>query len=142
MVLKRLSALIATAGYLFSSTVALAAGKQVDSINLSDTQKGHGIIANTGLNTLLGNSLTVVFAVAAILVLAMLIWGGVEWVLSGGDKEKVGNARKRIISSLLGLVVIALAYVILKVVGGIFGFDVLSNFVIPSLDCNDPTACP
>ena len=53
----------------------------------------------------------------------MLIWGGIEWVLSAGDKEKVANARKRIIASLVGLVIIALAYFILKIVGPIFAFD-------------------
>ncbi len=106
----------------------------VDTINLGPAQGEFGIGAGTSLNVIISNAITVVFVVAAILVLIMLIWGGIEWVLSGGDKEKVANARKRIIASLVGMALIALAFLIVRVVGEIFGFNVLGNLTIPALD--------
>lgn len=106
----------------------------VGNINLGGAQGTFGINTDTGINTLITNAITIVFIVAAVLVLIMLIWGGIEWVISGGDKEKVANARKRIISALVGMAIIALAFFIVKVVGGIFGFDVLSDLEIPTLE--------
>lgn len=129
--MKKLSSLITALGYFLTAKIAFA---QVGNINLGNTQSNFGINADTGVDKIITNAITIVFIVAAVLVLAMLIWGGIEWVLSGGDKEKVGNARKRIIASLIGLVIIALAYVILQVVGGIVGFNVLQNLTIPALD--------
>ncbi len=115
---------------------------QTDSrtINLGQTQGNKGIPANTtSLQTILTNAITLIFTVAAILVLAMLIWGAVEWVLSGGDKEKVANARKRVTNALIGLAIIALIFVIVRVVGQIVGFHILNNLQIPSLNTTTST---
>lgn len=111
-----------------SSVFALA-----ETINLGNVQN-RGIGANTALELIFKNVVTIIFTVAAILVLAMLIWGGVEWVLSGGDKEKVGNARKRIINSLIGLLIIGIAFVIVNVVGQIVGFNILTQLALPNLN--------
>lgn len=85
------------------------------------------------VQTIISNAVIIVFTLAAILVLAMLIWGAVEWILSAGDKEKVASARKRITHTLVGLVILALVFVILRVVGGAVGFNPLCNLPIPSL---------
>ena len=133
--MKRLLLAVSSVGYLFSTQIVSAASSEVGgSVNLGSTQGGLGIAAGTQLSTIISNAVTIVFSIAALLVLAMLIWGGIEWVLSGGDKEKVANARKRIIASLVGLALIALAYLIVTVIGGIFNFNVLGNLRLPSLD--------
>lgn len=130
--MKKLSAFIA---YLFSFVFVKVVNAQNDlNVNLGSTQGNNGIGASTSLGTIIKNATTTIFAIAAILVLAMLIWGGVEWVLSGGDKEKVANARKRIIASLIGLAIIALAFFIVSVFGQILHFNVLNNFTIPTLN--------
>ncbi len=133
--MKKYLAVFSPFVYLISTKLALAQQNNgnVDNVDLGKAQGINGVNFNTPLGTVLGNAITILFTVAAILVLAMLIWGGVEWVLSGGDKEKVGNARKRIISALIGLAIIALAFLIVRVVGGIFGFNVLGNLEIPNL---------
>lgn len=89
--------------------------------------------AETLVGNIIGNAIIIVFTVAAVAVLAMVLWGAVEWIFSGGDKEKVGNARKRITYALIGLVLIALTFVILTIVGEILEFDVLKGLRIPSL---------
>ncbi|MBI3485846.1 hypothetical protein HY025_02770 [Candidatus Daviesbacteria bacterium] len=129
--MKKLAALLTSFGYLIFSKLAFAQNP-VENIDIGNTQ-GAGIQANTSVGTLLGNSITLIFTVSAILVLAMLIWGGIEWVLSGGDKEKVANARKRIIGALIGLAIIALSFLIVRVVGQIVGFNILTNLTIPTL---------
>lgn len=83
--------------------------------------------------TVLTNSVTIIFTVAAVLLIAMLTWGALEWVLSGGDKEAVGSARKRITNALIGLVILGVTFVIARVIGTIVGFNPLQNLPIPSL---------
>ncbi|MEN9407346.1 MAG: hypothetical protein RLZZ455_562 [Candidatus Parcubacteria bacterium] len=60
-------------------------------------------------NTILGNTLNAAFVLAAILVLFYMIWAGIQWIMSGGDKQKIAAARNRIIYSVVGLLIIALA---------------------------------
>lgn len=106
----------------------------VGTINLGGAQGEFGVSTDTTINQLITNAITIIFIIAAVLVLIMLIWGGIEWVLSGGDKEKVANARKRIISALIGMAIIALAFFIVTIVGQILGFNVLNDLTIPTLE--------
>lgn len=85
------------------------------------------------LQTIIKNSITIIFTVAAILVTAMLLWGAIEWISSGGDKEKLSSARKRIMQALIGLIILALAFVILKIISGIVGINILEGLNLPSL---------
>lgn len=91
-----------------------------------------GINSNTSINTLLGNTVTIIFIAAVIVVVFFLIFGGFEWILSGGDKEKIGHARGRIINALIGLAILALAFVIVRVVALILHVD-FTSLKIPSL---------
>lgn len=130
---KKLSLIATSIVYFLSAKLAIAQTVN-DTISLNNVQQNFGIGSNTPLGTIVKNSVTLIFTIAAVLVLAMLIWGGIEWVLSGGDKEKVANARKRIIGSLIGMAIVALAFLIVRVIGGIVGFDILTNLQVPSLN--------
>jgi hypothetical protein len=103
--------------------------------------KGMGIAALTGgdqnnlIKTIFTNVITLFFTVGALGFTIMIIWGAVDWILSGGDKEKVANARKRITQAIVGLVVLSLSFVIMLVVGQILSIDALQygRFNIPGL---------
>lgn len=81
---------------------------------------------------LIGSIITAIFVIAIIVALAFLIWGGLKWILSGGDKGKVDAARQTIIAAVIGLVVIFLSYFILNFVVGLFipNFS-LQNVTLP-----------
>lgn len=93
-----------------------------------------GINPGTGLATLITNALTIAFIVAAILVLFFLVIGAFRWITSGGDKEAVAGARKQIVAALVGLAILALAAVIIVVVGQILNIDIFRITRLPSLD--------
>lgn len=76
-------------------------------------------------------NLLVVIAVIASLV--YLIYGGLRWVISGGDKEKVEAARKTVVAAIIGLVVVLLSWVIITVVMQIVTGSGLTNFTLPTL---------
>lgn len=96
-----------------------------------------GINPAAGIGTILSNALTIIFVAAALAVLFFLVIGAFKWIISGGDKEAVGAARKTIVAALVGLAILALAFLIVVVVGQILNIDILNLRFIPSLD-----ACP
>ncbi len=56
--------------------------------------------------------LNVVFGIAGVLAVAYLVWAGLSYVTAGSDTEKAGKARQAIVHAVIGLIIIALAFVI------------------------------
>src|SRR5689334_2727176 len=61
----------------------------------------------TDIGRLVSTGVSVTIIIAGILVFIFLVWGGLEWLTSGGDKGKTENARNRITAALVGLAIIA-----------------------------------
>ena len=82
---------------------------------------------------LLGNLITLAFIIAVVVALAYLIYGGVRWIMSGGDKAALDSARNHIVAAILGLIVVFLAFFILNILIGFFLPGVsLSSLTLPS----------
>lgn len=64
---------------------------------------------------------TMLLITAIILTLFFLIWGGIEWITSGGNKEKLAGAQKKVIFAGIGLIISLGAFMIINIVGGFFG---------------------
>ena len=75
-----------------------------------------------GLGNILGWALNLIFVGAGLFVLYHLIFGALEWISSGGDKEKVEKARKRITTAITGLVILFVTLGIIVLIEQIFGF--------------------
>lgn len=76
----------------------------------------------------------IIFVVAVIMTFLFLLWGGIQWIASGGDKAKYEEARNRITAALIGLAIVALAWLIMKIVTYFFGLPDLfdtEDFPIP-----------
>lgn len=127
-VVKRISPLIAGFGFLANATKAFA-----ENINVNLGSTGVGIPAATGVGQIIANAVRIVFAIALIAVLAMLAWGAFEWIISGGEKEKVASARNRITHALIGLALLGLSFVIVTFVGKLVGINDVFNINIPTL---------
>ena len=72
---------------------------------------------------LIGNIFNIIFIVVVILALAFLVYGGIKWITSGGDKAGVESARNMIVAALVGLVIAFLAYFIVGIIFQLFGLD-------------------
>lgn len=57
-----------------------------------------------------------VIGIAALVCLAMLIWGAFNYMTSGGDKNKTATARSRIIFAIVGLLLVALSFSIAVII--------------------------
>lgn len=73
--------------------------------------------------------ITVLFIGITLTSLIFFILGGIQWIISSGDKAKIEAARKRLVYSLIGLVVVFLSYFIINLVSQFFGVKLLN---IPS----------
>lgn len=61
----------------------------------------------------------------------MFIWGAITWILSGGDKASVENAKGRITNAIIGLVLMISTFAIAKLIETFFGIDILSIDIGP-----------
>ncbi len=59
------------------------------------------------------NILSLVVGIAAVI---MIIYGGLRYITSGGDSGSVGNAKNTIIYAIVGLIIVALAQLIVHFV--------------------------
>ncbi|KKP29717.1 MAG: hypothetical protein UW35_C0035G0004 [Candidatus Collierbacteria bacterium GW2011_GWF2_44_15] len=79
----------------------------------------------TDIGKLISSVISLAFIIAGILVFAFLVWGGIEWITSGGDKTKTEQARNRITNALVGLAIVAASYAVMRLISYFFGVNVL-----------------
>lgn len=83
----------------------------------------------TDVGRLISGLIGIAMLLAALAVFIYLIWGGFEWITSGGDKAGVENARNKITAALIGLVIVASAWAIMRLIEFFFGITVISGTV-------------
>lgn len=113
--------------------LALAAiGSQVGMLLTAGSAFATGIAINkenlpTGFfndpNQLITSLVNIAFVIAVILVFFYLIWGGIEWITSGGEKGKTESARNKITAAVIGLIILAAAYAILTLTLQLLGYE-------------------
>lgn len=59
--------------------------------------------------------MNLVFFFALLLVLVYLVWGGIQWITSGGDKQGTEAARGKITGAIVGIIIVAVAYAIYSI---------------------------
>lgn len=82
-------------------------------------------IITTGIN--------IALILAAVGFFAFLVMGAMQWISSGGDKEGVEKARKKITSALIGLTILFSVYALALLSQTIFGVNILAPLTIPSI---------
>lgn len=91
-------------------------------------------ITTYSIDTLVQTGVTLLIVAAIILSLFFLVLGGIRWIMSEGDKQKVASARAQLTYAIIGLLVVLLSFFIVNVIGGIFGVELLSRpqfFIFP-----------
>ncbi len=84
-----------------------------------------GNIPNVSVSPLLQLGVTFLLVGAVLLTLFYLIYGGISFITSGGDKQKVVQARLKLTYAVVGLIVVFLSFFIINLIGGIFGVSLL-----------------
>lgn len=69
--------------------------------------------------------LNVMLGIAGVVSFIFLLWGGLQWILAGGDKEGTEKARKKITAALIGLAIVFSAYALLYILRALFNIDLI-----------------
>ncbi|MFA6322211.1 MAG: TrbC/VirB2 family protein [Candidatus Buchananbacteria bacterium] len=80
-----------------------------------DTGIEYGTFTGLGTNDIregVMNIVNVLLGFLGILAIIIILWGGFRWMTSGGNEEKVGEAKKVITAGIIGLIIIFTAYAI------------------------------
>ncbi len=139
---KKVSVFISSSiAYLSLPFVALAATDPIRA-NLDPCTSTSGIsqtlcdLGKNPANTL--RNIIIFFTILAVVIaLLYLLYGGIKWITSGGDKTEVDNARKHIIAAIVGLVVVFLAIFMLSIALAAFGIKI-EQLVIPDISSTTP----
>jgi len=82
------------------------------------------------LEPLFANVVSAATALVGVALFLMLIIGGYNFLFAGGDQKKLEKAKGTLTAAIIGLVVIAVAYLIIKAIGSITGVTGLDVFQI------------
>lgn len=125
--------LIATTTGILAPLALTAQAFAQGAINPCPTGANFGSVCSlkgADFGKVVGNIIQILMVLAVVIAVIFLIWGGIKWILSGGDKAKVESARNTIIGGIIGLVLVFLAYFIISVVASLFGIEI-TNMSLP-----------
>lgn len=92
-----------------------------DNVNCGTDATGRGYDQNnpapqSKISGLVNQIINIFSIIVGIVAVIMIIVGGFKFITSGGDSTKVTSARNTIIYALIGLIIVALAQIIVKFV--------------------------
>ena len=88
------------------------------------------------VGALLSGLVSAAIIIAAILAFVYLVWGGLNWLASGGDKTKTEEAQKRITSAIIGLAIVAASWALIQLIANVFGLNFQEGITIPEIQTN------
>ena len=106
---------------------AMAIGFRGGAREGAEAGRGEGmpadLIGDNGIFTRITNTMLFFIALTSVI---MLVYGGLRYIISGGDSKKVTDAKNTILYAIIGLIIAILAYAIVNFV--------LTTIGIPSID--------
>ena len=93
-------------------------------INLKPKGGLAGSLTGLTIGGIVSGLIKLALIIAAVIFFFMLVWGGIRWILSGGDKANTETARSQITNALIGLVIVFAAWAILQLIAVFFGVDI------------------
>lgn len=116
------SAAVLGSGLLGASPALASLNDNVD----IRTNIRYNALANIKPSQYVTAAINLILGAAGVVAFIFLLWGGVQWILAGGDKEGTEKARKRITSALIGLAIVFSAYALIFIVQALFGISIIS----------------
>lgn len=93
------------------------------SVNIGDETQSR-VAINTDLGSFVSKSITAIIMVAGLATFMYLILGGLQWIMSSGDKGKLEEARSKITNGIVGLAIVASAWAIYLLLDYFFGIGI------------------
>lgn len=100
--------------------------------------------ANTKVENIPTLLVNIVSALAVVLAVLYLMFGGIKLITAKGDRAAVESARKHIFSAVIGLVVVFGTFLLLQFIFNVLGADnpLSKGFTLPTVNNVDSTPTP
>ena len=86
----------------------------------------------TDIGPLISASISLILIIAGIAAFFYLVFGGIQWITSGGDKAGTEAAREKITAAIIGLVIVAASYALIRIAETFLGINIFSaSITIP-----------
>lgn len=82
--------------------------------------------SSTFFSGLLSGFVTLAFIIGAVMFVFMFIFGAIQWISSGGDKQALEQAQGRIRNALIGLVILFSLFAVINLIEYFFKIDLLN----------------
>lgn len=118
---------------LASTALLTLVGQPASALSLMDVFSGpycgEGQPANLfeGSTAIVPRIINLMLFIVGVLAIFMMIYGGIRYVLSGGDNGKVKDAKNTILYAIVGLIVAILGYAIVNWVVSVVGSGATST---------------
>ena len=112
-------------------------------LNIGDALKGTNFEPIAGINydapALVTTALNLALVFGTLVSFFFLIWGAVQWISSGGDKEGLEKAKKKVTGALVGLVILFSVFAIGSIAQTVFDVNIF-QLCIPGITapCSTP----
>lgn len=121
------------AGLALAGVLSMVSSLTASALSLTDVfsgpYRGEGQPSNlfNGQSAIIPRIINLMLFIVGILSIFMIIYGGIRYVLSGGDNAKVKDAMHTIMYSIVGLVVAILGYAVVGWVVSVVGAGGAAN---------------
>ncbi|MFH0780293.1 MAG: hypothetical protein V1928_05615 [Parcubacteria group bacterium] len=101
--------LICSLSVAANPALAIGGAQQQALTGLSSTAGNAKLVAGDPATTI-GKAISLVIAVSSLILLIIVVYGGIQWMTAGGNKEQVGKSKSMIIEGVIGLMICLAAY--------------------------------
>lgn len=120
-------------GYFLSPVKAFAAGQEICQAAGTNFSALCRLRLENNTGGVVGTIVQIILILGVIVALFYFIMGGVKWITSGGDRNKIAAARSQLIAALAGLLIAFFAFAVVNYVLYFFTGQSMATFRIPRL---------
>lgn len=121
--IQRIGLVGSTLGLALYHASATYASTGIGELDAVDLNSARGTFGFDSLSDAVNTLVTIIFFVAGLVAFLFILWGAVNYIMAGDDASKTEAARKRITNAVVGLILVALVYVIWLIAAQIFGIE-------------------
>jgi hypothetical protein len=97
-----------------------------DPIRVNTTNTNYAFIQNTLTPSMfVRTAIMTLLGLAGVAAFIYLLWGGIQWITAGGDKDALEKARRKLINALVGLAIVFSSYAILFILRTLFNINLI-----------------
>jgi hypothetical protein len=96
---------------------------------MSDIETVYGKKTPQDPRLLAARIINVILGFLGLIVLALIVFSGFQWMTSGGDEKKIGDAKKRLTNAIIGLIIILAAWSLTRYIIIIFNKTIINQAI-------------